>query len=403
MRSKSKNVPFSVIALGIATLLLNASSVIVFGLSAVYMKTVLGVHTGMIGFLEGFVEACAYLTKLFSGIISDYAKKRKAIIVIGFFMATIARPILVLFATFHAVFLARIFDRIGNGIQSTPRDALVGDLSPKDMKGRCYGLRQSLATAGSVLGGIIGFLAMRHSNDNFTLVFFIASIPAVLGLLVLIFLVKEPVHSEKTIIKDRNFSIKELSSLGSKFWCIMFVAFVFMLARVGEAMLILHAQNNFEMPLQYTTLILITYNASNSLASYPIGKISDRVSRYKILLLGFCFLVSADLVLAFATNIYFMFFGVVLWGMQIGITQSMFLALIADNVPENLRGTGFGFFYLLSAISLLVASTFGGTISHYYGEKIMFLLSSVIGVISICILMFFMASWKLKKKSLFPK
>ena len=377
-------VPKAIWAIGAASFLINVSSVIVFGLSAVYMKTILGVATGWIGLLEGIVEACAYAVKVLSGVFSDYLRRRKIIMVWGFGLATLARPILAISSSFGAVFTSRVLDRIGNGVQSTPRDALVGDLSPESIKGTCYGLRQSLATAGSFFGGIIGVAAMLLTNKNFHHVFWIATIPAVLGFIILVFAVKDstPKTSEQ-LTKKHPIRWADLPRLGRAYWLLMIIAGIFMLARVSEAMLILHAHQNFGLSENYIPLILIIYNGTNSLASYPIGHLSDKISRYALLGMGFGVLIIADVLLAAANNLTTMLMGDAVWGIQIGITQSMFLALIADSVPDDLRGTGFGVFYLISAVSLVLASTAGGTIAQIYGESMTFTVSGIVGAVAV--------------------
>jgi len=396
----TSSVPLAIWALGLATFLINASSVIVFGLSAVYMKTILGVATGWIGLLEGLVEACAYGTKVLSGVFSDYLRRRKSIMIWGFAFAAIARPLLAVSASFSAVLTARLLDRIGNGLQSTPRDALVGDLSPPEIKGTCYGLRQSLATAGSFFGSVVGVAAMLLTGENFQYVFWIATIPALLALVILVVVVKEPkatVDPETNKPKRHPIKWKDLPRLGRTYWLLMIVASIFMLARVSEAMLILHAHQNFGLSGSYTPLILMVYNGTNSLASYPIGRLSDRLDRKILLGFGFVVLIVADILLGWAPNIYIMMAGVGVWGVQIGITQSMFLALVADTVPDDLRGTGFGFFYLISAVSLALASTIGGTVAQCYSEHVTFMVSSVIACFALVMLVFI--SKRLNQKS----
>ncbi len=379
-------VPRSIWAIGVASFLINVSSVIVFGLSAVYMKTILGVATGWIGLLEGAVEACAYATKVLSGVFSDYLRRRKVIMVWGFALATLARPILAISSSFGAVFTSRVLDRVGNGIQSTPRDALVGDLSPASIKGACYGLRQSLATAGSFFGGIVGVVAMVLTHQDFHMVFWIATIPAVLGLIILMLAVKDPHVTEQQKPERHPIHWADLPRLGKPYWILMIIAGIFMMARVGEALLILHAHQNFALSESYVPLVLILYNGTNALASYPIGRLSDKISRYSLLALGFVVLIVADILLSTATHLAVMLLGVAVWGVQIGITQSMFLALIADNVPEDLRGTGFGLFYLISALSLVIAGSVGGTIAQCYDEGVAFMVSGFVAAIALIIL-----------------
>ncbi len=380
------SVPSSIWAIGMASFLINTSSVIVFGLSAVYMKTILGVGTGWIGLLEGVVEAFAYATKVLSGVFSDYLQRRKVIMIWGFALATLARPILAVSSSFGAVFTSRVLDRIGNGVQSTPRDALVGDLSPASIKGECFGLRQSLATAGSFFGGVVGVLAMVLTNQNFHVVFWVATIPAVLGLIILVSLVKDPHLADHKVPEKHPIRWSDIPRLGRSYWILMIVTAFFMLARVGEAMLILHAHQNFGLSGSYTPLVLMLYNGTNALSSYPIGRLSDRISRYSLLALGFATLIVADIFLSSATDLWVMLLGVAVWGIQIGITQSMFLALIADNVPEDLRGTGFGVFYLISALALVIAGSVGGTIAQVYNESVTFMVSGFVGVFALVVL-----------------
>ncbi len=394
---KSK-IPASVWAIGIASFLINVSSAIVFGLSAVYMKTSLGVATGWIGLLEGLVEGCSYVIKLFSGVFSDFLRRRKMIMLFGFGLATLARPLLAISSTAIAVVAARLFDRIGNGMQATPRDALVGDVAPEDIKGACYGLRQSLATAGSFFGGLLAVGAMVWTASDFHSVFWIAAIPSGLACVILAVFVKDskkltqvddggksPLPRAKEKYHKIHFS--DIPRLGKAYWFLMSVVAIFMLARVSEAMLILHAHQNFGLAERYTPLILIIYNGANAIASYPVGRLSDFTDRRLILGVGFLVLILADLLLGFASNIWVMLAGVAVWGVQIGMTQSMFMALIADNVPDDLRGTGFGFYYLISAVSLILASTIGGFIAEHFGESMTFIVSCGIGCVSLLMLM----------------
>lgn len=395
-------IPTSIWMIGIASFLINISSGIVFSLSAVYMKTSLGVSVSWIGLLEGVVEGCAYSMKLFSGIFSDILRRRKAIMVWGFFFVALARPILALSASALAVLIARLLDRIGNGIQATPRDALVGDLSPHPIKGACYGLRQSLASTGSFFAGILGSIAMILTCGNFHYVFWLAAIPAGLALIILVTMVKDPKPTDSHhSIKSKNpLHWSDIPKLGKNYWILMGITAMFMLARVSEAMLILHAHQNFGFSEKYAPLILILYNGANALSSYPIGRLSDKVSRYQLLGLGFLTLISADLFLSLAPNISVMLIGVFLWGAQIGITQSMFMALIADLVPERLRGTAFGFFYFINAICLVSASTIGGIIAQHYGEGKTFLVSGGIAIFPFIALIIFRKFSKSEPSSL---
>ena len=388
MKIKHK-IPLSIWAIGLASMLLNISTVMVFGIAALYLKQILGVATGVVLLIEGFFEAMAYLVKLFSGVASDYLRRRKSIIVWGFALTVLARPLLALFSSFGAVLSARLLDRLGNGIQSTPRDALVGDLAPEDAKGACFGLRQSLAVSGSFIGGFLGIWCMIASNQNFQTVFMLASIPALLGLSIVVFFVKDPHEDEVTADKKpirHPIHLSDLKRLGRPYWILMAIVLVFMSARVGESVLVLHATGTFGMDQSFSHAILILYNGMNSLCSYPVGYLSDRFGRYGFLCLSFIVLILADCFLGFAKDLSVMMIGVALWGIQIGMSQSMFLSLIADNVPEDLRGTGIGFFYLISSLALFLAGAIGGFVAHQFNQFATFIASGLISLVALLML-----------------
>jgi MFS family permease len=313
---------------------------------------------------------------------------------LGYSLMTLARPIFAISHNFTLVFSARILDRLGNGIQATPRDALVGDLAPESRKGACFGLRQALGTAGSFFGGIVGIASMLLTSNNFQMVFLIASVPAILAVALLMILVKDPQQIEasgnsENIVKTKRQKLKweDISKLGSGFWILMTVVSVFMLARLSEAFLILHANTNFDLPNEYAPVVLILYNATYSMSSYPIGKLSDRLGRPILLAIGIGILAITDLLLSFAPNLYVALAGIAIWGIQMGISQSMFLALIADHVPENLRGTGFGMFYVISGVSLFFASVGAGKIAETWNESAAYFASFVIASLSLIILL----------------
>lgn len=379
-----RSIPRAIWAIGISSLLINSATAVVFSGSALYLKTVLGVSVAAIGFIEAIVEAVAYAIRIFSGMLSDYLKNRKRLMVVGFIMLTIAKPLLAFSKNLSQVFLARTIDRIGNGIQATPRDALVSDIAPKDLKGACFGLRQSLSVIGSTIGGLLGVLIMKSTNNDFEQLFLLVTIPAALSVLLLLFFVKEKKAEAKA---PRNkLRMRDIKNLGKKFWMLMFVVMIFMSAKFSESFISLHACGNFNLDLGYITLITTLYNLISTLVAYPIGRLSDRSDRLNILLVGFCLLFVAHLFLGFAVNLWMIFIGTIIWGAHIGITQSIFSTLVSDYVPQNLRGTGFGIYYLVVAVSTGCASMLAGKISDLKGEALSFLIGAVICFIAIAVL-----------------
>ena len=382
-----RNIPRSIWAIGISSLLINAATVVIFSASALYLKTVLAVSIAYVGTLEAIVEGIAYLTRTFSGVLSDYFRKRKWFMVFGFSLLTISKPMLAFSNTYVGIFISRTVDRLGNGLQASPRDALVSDLAPKEIKGTCYGFRQSLGLIGSTLCGLLGILVMRQSNNNFKLLFLLASIPAVLALLVLILFVKEKINNNKETTSKRKIKLSAIKELGKKFWLLMTLVIFFMLGKFSEVFICLRACDDFGLNVAWGTIFPVIYSLVSALVAYPIGKISDKVDRKNVLLFGFIIFTLSHLSIGLAPNLYFIFFGTMLWGTHEGITDSMFASLISDYVPKELRGTGFGLYSLLSSISMMIANIIAGYLSSTLGIHMLFVSGAVLGIITIIILL----------------
>ena len=392
----SEYIPSTIWALGSAMLLINMSVIMVYSLNALYLSTVMGVTSIWIGLLEGTIEAISFFMKLFSGVLSDYLKKRKKIMLIGYAMTAISKPLLGISYTFGAIFTSRIIERLGNGIQATPRDALVGDVSPQKHRGACFGLMRSLGVFGSMLGAFLAMAAMSYSTDDFRFVFLLASIPATLAVTILYFAVKEPKHAHyandikvsKTEARH-PIHLSDLKRLGKEYWALMIIVAIFMFARVSETFIVLNAVNNFGLPMSYASGIMIVYNITYCLCSFPIGLLSDRYGRFKLLIFGIATLMTADLFIAMAPNLYILFIGVLFWGCQMGISQNIFASLVTDLVPKDLRGTGFGVFYIIQGVAVIVGGTLTGTLAHNYGERSAFIFSFCVAGLSLAALLFF--------------
>jgi MFS family permease len=338
---------------------------------------------------EALVEAIAYGVRIFSGVLSDYFRKRKVFMILGFSMLAIAKPILAISKSYEGVLAARAIDRIGNGIQATPREALISDLAQKQHKGACFGMRQSLAVIGSTLGGLSGIIIMRLTNNNFELMFMFAAIPAVTAIFILCFFVHEKPNTEKQKTARRKIKMRDLQLLGKNFWLLMIIVIVTMSARCSEVFISLHACDNFGLDVAYGTSITIVYNLLSVFVSYPMGKLSDRISRTFVLFIGIIFLALAHLTIGLASNLVMIFLGTVFWGIQRGITESTFATLVSDFVPRELRGTGFGVYYLIVSISTASASAMAGNVGQAFGEASSFLCEAGICLLSLVLLLFF--------------
>jgi MFS family permease len=349
---------------------MDISSEMIHGLLPVFLTSVLGAGTEMVGLIEGVGEATASICKLFSGWLSDRIGKRKVLAVVGYGLAALSKPLFAIAPTASLVLAARFSDRIGKGVRDAPRDALIGDLVREGQRGAAFGLRQSLDTIGGFVGPLLAIGLMEMLNDNFRQVFWLALIPGVISVLVLIFGVHEPPHARKATQAPLKFG--DLRTIGRAYWIVVGVGAVLTLARFSEAFLILRAQN-LGLPLTLAPLVLVVMNVVFALSAYPLGALSDRLDRKLMLGVGFATAIAADIVLAAAPNIWTVMIGVALWGLHLGMTQGLLSALVADEAPESLRATGFGMFNFASGMALLLASLIAGFLWEQIGPSATFI------------------------------
>lgn len=336
------------------------------------MATVLGASMVSIGIIEGIAEATAAITKVFSGAISDYFRKRKILVVLGYGLGAMTKPIFPLATTIEWVFGARFVDRIGKGIRGAPRDALVADIVPAHSRGAAYGLRQSLDSVGAFLGPLLAVVFMIWFTNDIKSVLWVAVVPAFLAVLLLILAVHEPESSEYTTASRNHLTLTDAKRLSLPYWLIVALGAVFTLARFSEAFLILRAQD-VGLAISYVPVIMIVMNIVYAVFAYPAGAAADRISARTLLVLGLGVLIAADVVLAMATSPWIAFLGAAFWGLHMALTQGLFSKLVADTAPVELRGTAFGIFNLVSGGALLLASVIAGSLWSVFGASATFI------------------------------
>jgi len=362
-RIPSTRIPSTVWALGVVSLLMDLSSELVHSLLPLFMVTVLGASMLAVGVVEGIAEATASIVKLFSGALSDRLGRRKPIVVLGYGLAAISKPLFPLAASVPLVLAARFMDRIGKGIRGAPRDALIADVTPEGVRGAAYGLRQALDTVGAVLGPLaaIGLMVLLASDVRSVLWW--AIVPAVLSVVVLVVFVKEPEGAARPL---GRLSLHSFTGLGKPCWTVIALGAVLTLARFSEAFLVLRAQD-LGLALAIVPIVLVVMNVAYTAIAYPAGLAADRGHRKALLFWGLLALVAADLVIAATASVSFLFLGILLWGVHMGLTQGLLSTLVADAAPENLRGTAFGVFHLVSGVAMLPASVIAGALWDGYG------------------------------------
>jgi MFS family permease len=363
-----REIPAGVWMLGMVSLLMDLSSEMIHALLPLYLVTVFGASMLTVGLIEGIAEATAAIVKIFSGALSDWLGKRKGLAALGYGLAAVTKPVFPLAPNIEWLFVARFIDRIGKGIRGAPRDALIADLAPQPVRGASFGLRQSLDTIGAFLGPLAAIGLMLLLADNFALVFWIAVIPAVLSFTVIAFGVREPARPSGASSARAPLRMAELARLGRPFWMVVAVAAVFTLARFSEAFLLLRAQS-VGLALAFVPAVMVLMNIVYALSAWPAGVLSDRIGRFGVLGSGIAVLIVADLVLAFGTSIGAVAAGVALWGLHMGLTQGLLATLVADTAPDDLRGTAFGTFNLVSGLAMLFASLIAGALWDAIGPQ----------------------------------
>ena len=364
-------IPRSVWVLGFVSLFMDISSEMIHSLLPVFMVTSLGASALVVGVVEGLAEATALVVRVFSGTLSDYLGRRKALAVAGYSLGAISKPLFALAATVQWVFFARFVDRIGKGIRGAPRDALIADLTDPAVRGAAYGLRQSLDTIGAFLGPLLAVALMLLFAGDFRSVFWLAVIPGALSVALLVFGVHEAARAHGGAALRPPLRVTIVKTLPREYWWVVAAGAVFTLSRFSEAFLLLRAQQQ-GLPDTYAPFVLVLMNLVFALSAYPMGRLADRVSPLGLLAAGVAVLVVADLTLALSNTLPVTALGVALWGLHMGMTQGVLAAMIAATSPAEIRGTAFGVFYLASGLSMLCASVLAGWLWERYGAEVTF-------------------------------
>jgi MFS family permease len=351
---------------------MDMSSELVHSLLPIFMATVLGASMVTIGLVEGAAEAAAAVTKMFSGVLSDHLRKRKFLVILGYGLAAITKPVFPLAPSIEWVFAARFADRIGKGIRGAPRDALVADVTPPPLRGAAYGLRQSLDSVGAFLGPLLAVAFMAWFANDLKAVLWVAVVPAFIAVALLSVAVREPEQPRTDPGARTLFTLAGARRLEPRFWFVVLLGAVFTLARFSEAFLVLRAQS-VGLAIGYVPIVMIVMNVFYAAGAYPAGVAADRFGHRTLLVAGLAMLIVADLVLAAAATAWHVFGGALLWGLHMALTQGLLSKLVADTAPAELRGSAFGIFNLVSGVALLLASLVAGYLWDLLGPPATFM------------------------------
>jgi MFS family permease len=371
----SASIPRAVWTLGFVSMFMDLSSELIHALLPLYLAVGLGASMLAIGIIEGIAEAIALVVKVFSGVISDYFRRRKPLVVLGYGLAALTKLVFPLAPTLGWVVTARFADRVGKGIRGAPRDALIADLAPPAVRGASFGLRQALDTVGGIGGPLLAVGAMAWFTGDFRAAFWVAVIPAFVAVVLLLVGVEEPKRSQEggkaAGARAPRLRLADARRLRREYWIVVAIAAVLTLARFSEAFLVLRAQN-VGLPVATAPWVMVVMSIVYAATAYPAGAAADRGRGPILLSLGLAALVASDIALAQAGGPALLFAGVALWGLHMGLTQGLLAALVAGTAPADLRGTAFGVFNLVCGGALLVASALAGWLWDAYGPRFTF-------------------------------
>ncbi|WP_175720425.1 MFS transporter [Burkholderia anthina] len=382
---KKPVIPRTVWALGFVSLFMDLSSELVHALLPVYLVTTMGMSVAALGLLEGAAEATAMIVKVFSGALSDWLGRRKGLLLLGYGLAALTKPLFPLAGTPATVVTARLLDRVGKGIRGAPRDALVADVAPPDIRGACFGLRQSMDTIGAFLGPTLAIVLMFWFADHIRTVLWFAVVPAAIAIALVVFGVHESDHAPL----PRNFQSplhwRALRAFSTRYWFVVAIGATFTLARFSEAFLVLRAQQS-GMNIAWIPGVMVVMSLAYSLSAWPVGILADRYDRRILLALGMVLLMAADLLLGMGKSVVSVFAGVAVWGLHMGFTQGILAAMVSEAAPSTLRGTAFGAFNLIGGVCMLLASVIAGALWERFGASATFLASAVLVLVplSLC-------------------
>jgi MFS family permease len=360
---------------------MDMSSEMIHGLLPVFLVGTIGVSAFALGLIEGVAEATASISKIFSGVLSDRIGKRKPLILLGYGMAALTKPLFPLANSAMTVFAARFIDRIGKGIRGAPRDALVADVTPVEQRGAAYGLRQSMDTVGAFAGPLIAIGLMVGLAFDIRQVFWVACIPALVTVAVLFFGVTEPTDVPKLATSKNPFAGFRIRDYPATFWALVGLVLLFTLMRFSEAFLVLRAQSA-GLSTAWVPMTLVVMSGTYLATAYPVGWLSDRMSRHLLLALGCGAMLVADLLLAFGPSLPWIMVGIAVWGVHMGLTEGLIAALTADYAPKQLRGTAFGVINLARGVMALIASALAGGLWTLYGPTTTFVAGAALAVLS---------------------
>ncbi len=362
-----KGVSLNVFLLGLVSLLNDVSSEMVYPLLPIFLKSVLRAGTTFIGVIEGIAETTASILQIFAGWLSDRWRMRKPIVIFGYSLSSFARPILSIVQAPWQVLIIRFADRFGKGMRGAPRDAIVADSTPEEFRGRAFGFHRAMDNLGAAIGPLLAMLLLIIAKEHLRLVFLLASLPALLSLIALLF-----VEEKKPERKEGAPPIRlTLRPFDFRFKLFLLIVILFTLGNSSDAFLLLRAQET-GIVLPLIPLLWFALDMTRTVFSMPAGIISDKVGRRYVIVLGWFVYALSYFGFALASKPFHIWLLFILYGFYYSLTEGVERAFVADLVPSELRATAYGIYRFAIGVGALPASVLFGAVWHWAGHLIAF-------------------------------
>lgn len=367
MMIEKRRITTNVVILGVVSFLNDVASEMIYPIVPIFLVSVLGAPAYTVGIIEGLADGLSKLLQAFFGIFSDRSQRRKSFVVWGYSLATISHFIMSLASTWPLVMFARVIHRTGKGVRTSARDALITESTDKVDRGRNFGFHRALDSLGAVVGPLLSIYLLKLLNDNYQQLFFMAFVPALLGVFLLVLFIKEP---EKVPLGLKGLHF-QWSKTNASFKIFLLISFIFTLGNSSEVFMILRAQD-LGLSIGLTLFTYVCLNITNAIFSMPAGIIADKVGARKVLFIGFMLFAFVYFAFGYVNDSRWVWVLFPIYGIFLGLTDGVGKAYISKLIPHEIAASAFGIYQTLMGIGTFLASTIAGLLWTFSGVRVPF-------------------------------